>query len=122
MLRFLADMNLSPLTVNVLSSAGWDIVRVSSVLAANSSDTEILAFARRHNYVIITQDLDFSTLLALGGLVHPSVITLRLRDTAPEIVTARLKSIIAEISQPLSNGCAVVVDDRTVRIRYLPIR
>ncbi len=71
MLRFLADMNLSPLTVNALSN---------------------------------------------------SVITLRLKDTAPEIVTARLKSIIAEISQPLSKGCAVVVDDRTVRIRYLPIR
>lgn len=121
-LRFLADMNVSPLTVNALSSEGWATIRVSNVLAANASDATILAFARQYDYVIITQDLDFSTLLALGGFERPSVITLRLKDTAPEIVTARLKSVLAEISESLDKGCAVTVDDRSLRIRYLPIR
>ena len=75
-----------------------------------------------NDYVIITQDLDFSTLLALGGFERPSIITLRLKDTAPKIVTARLKSILVEISESLDKGCAVTVDDRNLRIRYLPIR
>lgn len=121
-MQFLADMNVSPLTVNDLRSAGWAIVRVSSHLAANASDSTILAFARQHDYVIITQDLDFSALLALGNLSSPSVITLRLKDIAPDAVTKRLQTVISEIVEPLRRGCAVTVDDRSVRIRYLPIR
>lgn len=41
-LRFLADMNLSPMTVAALQQEGWDIVRVSALLPATASDAEIL--------------------------------------------------------------------------------
>jgi predicted nuclease of predicted toxin-antitoxin system len=86
-LRFLADMNLSPLTVQALQVEGLDIIRVSDVLPAATSDTAILAFARQTGRVIITQDLDFSTLIAIGGHTQPSLITLRLSSTAPAVVT-----------------------------------
>lgn len=115
-------MNLSPLTVEDLRREGWDIVRVSSVLPATSSDAEILALAREQDRVIITQDLDFSTLLALGGFTRPSVITLRLGNTDPAMVTARLRTVMAQIVQALDKGSAVTVDDTSVRIRLLPIR
>jgi predicted nuclease of predicted toxin-antitoxin system len=48
-LRFLADMNLSPLTVADLRGEGWDIIRVSSLMTANTPDAEILSFARQHS-------------------------------------------------------------------------
>ncbi len=80
----LADMNLSPVTVNSLREEGWDILRVSSLLAANASDAEILELARRQDRVVVTQDLDFSALLALGGHARPSLVTLRLSNTDPE--------------------------------------
>ena len=89
-LRFLGDMNLSPLTVADLVQAGWDTVRVSNLTLATASDTEILELARNDNRVIITQDLDFSALLALGGHDRPSLITLRLSNTDPAFVTQRL--------------------------------
>jgi predicted nuclease of predicted toxin-antitoxin system len=60
-------MNISPLTVEELKQKGWDIVRVSEVMDVRTKDLEVLDFARKHNRVLITQDLDFSTLLALGG-------------------------------------------------------
>ena len=66
-LRSTADMNLSPLTVNDLRRDGWEIVRVSDFLPADASDDKILAWTRSQNSVLITQDLDFSTLLALAG-------------------------------------------------------
>jgi len=66
-LRFVADMNISPLTVNVLAAEGIDIVRVSSLLPVNASDESILGLARQQGRVVITQDMDFSALLALGG-------------------------------------------------------
>ena len=121
-LRFLADMNLSPITVDALQREGWDIVRVSTLLPANASDAEILVLARRQNRVVITQDLDFSALLALGGHAQPSLITLRLSNTDPSLVTERLRQIAPQSEQALEEGSAVTVDDSSLRIRRLPIR
>ena len=74
-LRFLADMNISPLTVNVLADEGMDIVRVSTLLPPSASDESILGLARRQGRVVITQDTDFSALLVLGGYDRPSLVT-----------------------------------------------
>ena len=120
-LRFLADMNLSPLTVDALQQEGWNIVRVSTLLPATTTDSDILEFARQESRVIITQDLDFSALLALGGYDQPSLVTLRLSNTDPTLVTQRLLQIISQIEVALHQGSAVTVDDKTVRIRKLPI-
>ncbi len=59
-LRFLANMNISPETVNALKETGIDIVRVSQILPTNASDREALALARRESRIlVVTQDLDF---------------------------------------------------------------
>ena len=120
-LRFLVDMNLSPKVVTDLHQLDWDILRVSQVLPMNAEDSEILRFAREQNRVIITQDLDFSALLALGGYKKPSLITFRLSVPDPEIITRKLLDILPHIEDRLLEGCAVVIDDRRVRVRHLPI-
>ena len=48
-LEFLANMNISPLTVEALRREGLSIIRVSEVLDRKSKDTEILDYARIHN-------------------------------------------------------------------------
>jgi predicted nuclease of predicted toxin-antitoxin system len=121
-LRFLADMNISPLTVQALAAEGVDIVRVSSLLPTNASDEKILALARQQGRVVITHDTDFSALLALGGYDQPSLVTLRLLNTDPPVVTERLRAILPQIEAALRRGCAVTVEDHTVRMRQLPIR
>ena len=80
---FLADMDISPRTVEALCQRGWDIVRVSRFLLVNARDAEILQLARQQGRVMVTQDLDFSALLALGGHDRPSLITLRLYASVP---------------------------------------
>jgi len=57
-LQFLADMNISPVTVKELRRAGWDIVRFSEQLDPRASDEEILSFARANSRVVISNDLD----------------------------------------------------------------
>ena len=120
-LRFLVDMNLSPRIVIDLSQQGWDILRVSQVLPMDTEDSEILEFARQENRVIITQDLDFSSLLALGGYEKPSLITFRLSVPEPETITRKLLELLPHIEDRLAEGCAVTIDDRKVRVRRLPI-
>jgi predicted nuclease of predicted toxin-antitoxin system len=81
-----------------------------------------LDFARREGRVVVTQDLDFSSLLALGGYDRPSLITLRLSVSDPDTVTRRLLEVLPVIEQVLKEGCAVTIEDVSVRVRKLPIR
>jgi predicted nuclease of predicted toxin-antitoxin system len=97
-------------------------VRVSNFLPANASDTEILDLARHEGRVVITQDVDFSALLALGGQNQPSLVTLRLLNTDPDVVTARLREVFPRVENALRQGSAVTVEEDTVRVRQLPIR
>ncbi len=121
-LRLLANMNISPETVNTLKEKGIDIARVSEILPVTSSDREILDLARRENRIVVTQDLDFSSLLALGGFNRPSLITLRMTVSDPEAVTRKLLDLLPELQDMLAKGCAVSVDDLSYRVRWLPIR
>jgi predicted nuclease of predicted toxin-antitoxin system len=41
-IQLLADMNISPQTLTFLQQQGWDMIRVSEVLPATASDSEIL--------------------------------------------------------------------------------
>jgi predicted nuclease of predicted toxin-antitoxin system len=118
---FLADLNISPNSIARLRQAGWDVVRSSELLPANASDEEILALARQEGRTIITQDLDFSALLALRGLDRPSLITLRLANSEPQEVERKLLESWILLNQVLTLPCAVTIDDRGVRVRKLPI-
>jgi predicted nuclease of predicted toxin-antitoxin system len=81
-------MNISPITVQALTEAGWDTVRVSTRLPEDSSDETILSYAAKEDRVVCTQDLDVSDLLALTGRERPSLVTVRIPNTAPEMVTS----------------------------------
>jgi len=64
-------MNISPLTVSRLKRGGWDIIRSSDVMDKSAKDLDLMQYARRHDMVIITQDLDFCLASAMRGMRHP---------------------------------------------------
>jgi predicted nuclease of predicted toxin-antitoxin system len=120
---FLADINISPQTVEALKQQGWDITRVSTFLPPRSPDTVILDHAYQGNFVIVTQDLDFSTLVALSGKSRPSLITLRLSRSDPETMTLKLLDLtLYPLDQMLSEGVAITIEDSGARFRKLPIK
>jgi len=112
-LSLLAHMNISPQTVSVLCSAGWATVRVPQLLPATATDEEILDAARRENRTIVSQDLDFSALLALGGHDRPSLICVRTSNSDPSFVTRRLLDTLPAVEQQLLQGCIVTIEDLT---------
>lgn len=77
-MRLLADLHISPTTVQFLRELGHDIIRVTDALPPTASDQIILAKAAEVGRTVLTQDLDFSHLIALSGSTTPSLITLRL--------------------------------------------
>jgi len=114
-------LNLSPQTVEALRRDSWDILRVNERLSIRAPDLEILRWARQNNRVIISQDLDFSTLIAVQGWSRPSLVTLRLSETDPATVTARLREVLSGCVADLREGCALTIADESIRIRKLPI-
>ncbi len=124
-MQFLADMNISPLTVRTIKQQGYNIIRVSELMKPSVPDTEILEYARNHQMVILTQDIrDFSALIALNGYSQPSLINLRLSNNSPENIAQIFLKIIAEQSyqEALKEGCSLTIDDNKTRIRKLPIK
>ncbi len=71
--------------------------------------------------MVITQDLDFSTLLAVRGFNRPSVINLRLSDARPNFVMDRIIEIVSEMEKELEEGIVISVDEASARYRNLPI-
>jgi predicted nuclease of predicted toxin-antitoxin system len=121
-LRFLADVHISPLTVAALKLNGYDILRSTDLLPATTADIDILELARVEGRIIITQDLDFSMLIAVGKYNQPSLVTLRLSSAKPDVITQRLLEVLPLLEEELSQGSALTIDDNSVRIRRLPIR
>ena len=87
-----------------------------------SKDAEILDYARIHNKIVITQDLDFSALLAVGGYEKPSVINLRCENAKPDFITSRIIEIVSEMEKELEEGILITVDEISARYRGLPIK
>lgn len=63
-MKLLLDMNLSPALCGVLKSAGFEAVHWSAVGEFNATDPELMLYATRQTYVVITHDLDFGAILA----------------------------------------------------------
>jgi predicted nuclease of predicted toxin-antitoxin system len=121
-MRFLADMGISPRTVDYLREKGYEAVHLHELGQNRLPDSEILARALREEWVVLTHDLDFSELLAVSGAQLPSVITFRLRDMRPHRVHLHLDAILGQHLQRLEHGAIVTVTEHRIRIRALPIR
>jgi predicted nuclease of predicted toxin-antitoxin system len=115
-------MNISPMTVQALRNHGWDIIRVSEVMDEKSTDIDVLLYAQKQNRVVITQDLDFSQILALRGYAKPSLINLRFENARPDFVTALIIDVVSSMEKELEEGVVVSVDETSARYKNLPIR
>ena len=120
-MRYLADQNISPLTVSILANRGFAVQRVSDFLPVYAADTDILELARLQECTIITQDLDFSSIIASRGDTRPSLISIRLRDNRPERIATLLANLLPAAETDLAVGAIVTVEDAGVRVRFLPV-
>jgi len=120
-LKLIADIHISHITVKALQNKGYDILRIMDKLPATASDKEIIQLAQDERAVIITQDLDFSAIIAQSNLNGPSVVSLRLACAKPDIVTRILLTILPLIESDLIEGTIISIDEKEYRIRKLPI-
>jgi predicted nuclease of predicted toxin-antitoxin system len=120
-MRLLVDMNLSPRWAGFLRAAGHDATHWSDVGEVTASDADIMAAAADQGAVVLTNDLDFGTILAAGGESRPSVIQLRAADLRPEVLGDLLLAAINQVADELLDGALVTIDPGRTRVRVLPL-
>jgi len=121
-MRLLLDMNLSPRWVEVLSGRGHECYHWSQIGAGDDPDDALLEWARTHDAVLITADLDFGLLLARSGTSKPSLVQIRGKGTLPGDIAAALADALDACAAYLAQGALVTVESERHRVRVLPIQ
>lgn len=121
-MTFLADMGISQTTVSWLREQGFDVIHVRELGMITAMDSDILDLAFKEKYVILTFDLDFGDIMAASGEKLPSIIIFRLKNARPDNVNEHLSQVLKHSISALQKGTIISVNDRTYRIRHLPIK
>jgi predicted nuclease of predicted toxin-antitoxin system len=120
--KLLIDMKLSPRWIEWLKGAGHTAVHWASVGPNNEDDIAIMAYARDHDFVVVTQDLDFSAILAATLDLKPSVVQIRADNVSPDAIGDRVVSALAQLEPELLRGALATIDPGRTRLNILPLR
>ena len=120
-MRLIIDENLPPRWCDYFAPFGIIAAHWSNVGRIGDPDEFIFDYASDRNAIIVTQDLDFTRLLALRGSHLPSVIQLRVQCPVPEIIGLELLQVLQNHQQQLIDGCLITLDLSRHRIRLLPL-
>jgi len=119
--NLIIDENLPPRWRDFLAQHGITAFHWTDIGQAGDPDDLIFEHASAHRAVIVTQDLDFTRMLALRGASLPSVIQLRVGCPIPEIIGKALLEILNTHREQLLSGCLITLDLERHRIRLLPL-
>jgi len=100
--KFLLDMNLSPVWVGLLTIAEHDAVHWSDIGAPGAHDEILVKHARSQKMVLMTADTDFESVLLQHRWDRPSVVRIRgigqqLPKTSGRVVLAAIRACREEL-------------------------
>jgi predicted nuclease of predicted toxin-antitoxin system len=114
-------MPLPPALVRWLVKQGHDAVHATQLGLDRAPDPEIILRARHETRTIITADLDYPRLLAIGRAVAPSLILFRGGDWSQADVIGRMEDILGGLDDTDIAQSILVVERNRIRRRRLPI-
>lgn len=121
-MKLLVDMNLSPRWIRLLVDAGIEAAHWSTLGAKNATDSEIMAYAKVTDYVVLTHDLDFGAILAATHGEKPSVVQIRAEDVSPDVIGNQVVAALRQMAPELKEGALLTIEPGRARLRVLPFR
>lgn len=108
-MRLLIDQNLPVRVADALRAGGHDVVHVADRGLSRAADAAILVLAEVEGRTIVTEDSDFSALLARSGALTPSIVLVRTGETMTrEEQAGMLLANLPAVSSQLDAGAIVV--------------
>jgi len=96
--------------VEWFAAAGFSADHWTAVGSPSASDSEVMAYALAQGHVGVTQDLDFSAILAASRAQSRSVILIRADDLRTEAIGESLLAVLRQLQSELAAGALVTVD------------
>ncbi len=121
-MKIIIDMNLSPEWVGYLEQDGHEVLHWKDVGNPNAPDIEIIKWARKRNYLVFTNDLDFGRILALTHADGPSVLQIRGNLLLPEDSGDVILEALNSCQEEIQTGALVTIDEISWRVKVLPIK
>jgi predicted nuclease of predicted toxin-antitoxin system len=116
-MKFIVDNSLSWRLAKQLRDMGHDAVHVKEWGLASAEDPAIFARAVIEDRIILTQDVDFGTLLAESDEPRASVVTFRLQSGRLDDQLNRLRRLLADHAEEIRVGTAITLTEANIRIR-----
>jgi len=117
----LLDQGLPRSTASLLVEAGHNAIHAAEVGLSRASDSEILAYARQQDLIVVTLDADFHMLLAIQGAASPSVIRLRQQRLNAEQAAIAIEAVLHRGREALDRGAVVSATKTLIRFKRLPL-
>ena len=114
-------MNLPPALANMLSNRGIESKHWSTIGAYDAKDSEILLYACENDFIIMTCDLDFSTILSVTHGLKPSLVQIRTQCFNLEKLANMIAHSMPLNEQELKRGAILTIDANRARLRLLPL-
>jgi predicted nuclease of predicted toxin-antitoxin system len=121
-MKLLVDMNLSPRWATLLADSGFEAAHWSTIGSGKAPDSEIMAYACAHGYVVLANDLDFGAILAVTQGRKPSVVQIRSDNLSLDAIGKQIVFALEQTKAELEEGALVTVDPNRTRLRVLPLR
>ncbi len=120
-MRFLLDMPVSALLLDVLQAHGHEGVHAYQIGKDRAPDEELLEIAQRESRVVITADLDFPRLMALSLAEGPGLILFRGGNYSDREMCDLLGRVLRKVPTETLEKSVCVVDRRRIRVTRLPL-
>ncbi len=121
-MRLLIDANLSGRVAELLRAEGHDAVHVRDLDLMDAPDEVILELALQEDRVVLSEDSDFSALLARHRMRAPSFVLIRSAEPLlPEEQVRLLVDNLPSVEDDLQKGSVVAFARGKVRVHHLPI-
>ena len=120
-MKFLLDQGMPADAAPIFRSLGYECRHVSEFAMQKAADEEILSFARKHEWVVVTLDADFHALVAVRGLTAPSVVRLRCEGCRAESAVGILKPVVERYQGELARGALISIKQHRVTCHILPV-
>lgn len=115
--KFVADECVGLPTIALLRKLGYSIVTAEEANLRGKSDFEILKWAIKEERILITEDIDFGSILLYPPKLHHGIILLRFRHRLEEEIHAILSKLLKELKPTNFKETLIIVDADKYRIR-----
>ena len=120
-MKLLLDMNIPLKYAALLREKGFELLHWAEIGDPKATDRQIMDYARKHDFVVVTYDLDFSAILSATHSLKPSVVQIRaVLPFAIQIVNL-VEVALHQNKDHLLKGAILTIDSKKARFRMLPL-